>query len=334
MIETVKGPIKAECLGVVSAHEHLFIDMRGCVVKTGSEPDTFYEKIDIKNRGLTISDPYAILDNALIDDIDAAVYEMELFKNAGGCTIVDCTPDEIGRDVLALKKVSEKTGVNIIAGCGNYYDMAHPDFVKSESVEKLASRIRKDVTLGIGNSGIKAGVIGEIGTSATITENEKKVLKAAGIVGSETNLPIHIHTDLYTENGFYVIETLTKLGVKPEKICINHVDVLLRPDYIKALMDKGAYVEFDNFGKEFYLNRQRRFAYDLERIALLKELIEDGYKERILISNDICLKTMLRSYGGAGYSHILTTCKKMAEDMGIGKEYMEILTQNVKNFFE
>ena len=70
---------------------------------------------------------------------------------------------------------------------------------------------------------------------------------------------------------------MTSEGVAPEKICIDHVDVQPKPDYIRALMDRGAYVEFDNFGKEFYLSEERRFIYDLERIRLLKQLIEAGY---------------------------------------------------------
>lgn len=130
-----------------------------------------------------------------------------------------------------------------------------------------------------------------------------------------------------------MIDILTNRGAKPDKICIDHVDVLLRPDYIRALLDRGVYVEFDNFGKEFYVNEERRFAYDLERIKLLKRLIDEGYEKQILTCNDICLKTMWRKFGGTGYSHILNTVKLMALENGITeKQYMSILTENVKKF--
>ena len=113
------------------------------------------------------------------------------------------------------------------------------------------------------------------------------------------------------------------------------MDVLLRPDYIKALLDLGVYIEFDNFGKEFYVNKERRFAYDLERIMLLKQLIDSGYKDRILVCNDICLKSMWVSYGGQGYAHVLKTVKNMATENGIDeKTYMGLLTDNVKNFIK
>ena len=333
MIQTVLGPISEDKLGVCSSHEHIFIDMRGCVDVTGNEPPIFHEKIDMSNRAEVFSDPYAILDNALLDGVDDAVAEMEYFKAHGGNTIVDCTLDEIGRDPVALKEVAERSGVNIIVGCGHYYHKAHHPYVKHATVEELADEMRRDILEGIGDTGIKAGLIGEIGTSAVMSDDEKRVLAAAGRVSAETGKAIHVHTDLYTENGFEVIDILTREGASPDKICIDHIDVLLRPDYVRALLQRGVYVEFDNFGKEFYVNNDRRFAYDLERIHMLKALIDEGYADRILVCNDICLKTMWKKFGGTGYAHILRTVKQMAIENGIDESvYNAILTDNVKNF--
>lgn len=160
-------------------------------------------------------------------------------------------------------------------------------------------------------------------------------MTAAGIAGSHTGKAVHVHTDLYTENGGEIIKLLAGLGMQPEKICIDHVDVWLRPDYIRSLLDMGVFVEFDNFGKEFYVSKQRRFAYDLERIHLLKTLIDEGYQNRILVCNDICLKTMWKRYGGQGYAHILRTVKDMAVEHGISEStYLALLTENVQNFLQ
>lgn len=333
MITTVLGDITENELGVTSSHEHIFIDMRCCVDITGNEPECFNEKISAENRAEVFSDPYAILDNALLENVDDAISEVACFRKWGGNTIIDCTPDEIGRNPVALQEVSKRTGVNIILGCGHYYHKAHYPYVKNATIEQLADEIRKDIIEGIGDTEIKAGIIGEIGTSAKISEDERKVLTAAGIASCETGKAIHVHTDLYTENGFEVIDILTKEGANPEKICIDHVDVLLRPDYIRALLDRGVYVEFDNFGKEFYVSEERRFAYDLERVRLLKQLIDEGYGNKILVCNDICLKTMWRKFGGCGYAHILRAIKDMAIQNGISEnQYMSILTENVKKF--
>ena len=335
MITTVRGDISEDKLGVVSSHEHVFIDMRHCVEITGDEPSIFREPFKAEHRAEVHQNPYAILDNALQEGVENAVYELEYFKAFGGQTIIDCTLDEIGRNPLALREVSVRTGVNIIVGCGHYYQKAHAPYVKEASVECLADEIRKDILEGIHGTDVKAGIIGEIGTSATMTVDEKKVLRAAGIVGAETGKAIHVHTDLYTENGFEVIDILTNEGVNPNKICIDHVDVWLRPDYIRGLLDKGAYVEFDNFGKEFYVSEKRRFAYDLDRIKLLKTLIAEGYQKQILVCNDICLKSMWKTYGGLGYAHILRGVKEMALENGIDENtYFSLLTDNVKNFIK
>ena len=335
MINTVLGEINKSQMGVTSSHEHIFIDMRKCVDITGDESEYFYDKVTCENRAEMFAKPYAILDNALLDEFDLAVREMEYFKRSGGQTIIDCTPDEIGRDPLLLKKVSEESGVNIVLGCGHYYKKAHASYVKDASVELLASEMYKDITKGIGDTGIKAGVIGEIGTSQPIFDDEKKAVRAAGIVSAETGKAVHIHTDLYSENGYEIVDILTSEGASPERICIDHVDVLLRPDYIKDLLNMGVYVEFDNFGKEFYVSEKTRFAYDLERIKLLKNLIDDGYGKKILICNDICLKTMWRTYGGQGYAHILETVKYMALQNGIDENiYMSMLTDNVADFMD
>ena len=335
MITTVLGEISENELGVTSSHEHIFIDMRHCVDITGNEPPIFREPFKTEHRAEVCLDPYAVLDNALQEGIENAVYELEYFKAFVGQTVIDCTLDEIGRNPLALKEVSKRTGVNIIAGCGHYYHKAHAPYVKDASVAQLADELRKDILEGINGTDIKAGIIGEIGTSAVVSEDEKKVLISAGIVGAETGKAIHIHTDLYTENGFEVIDILTREGMSPEKICIDHVDVKLRPDYIRALLDKGVYIEFDNFGKEFYVSKERRFAYDLERIHLLKTLLDEGYGDKILVCNDICLKSMWKQYGGLGYAHILRGVKQMALENGIDENtYLSLLTKNVKNFIK
>ena len=333
MIQTALGEIKESELGVCSSHEHIFIDMRNCVDITGDESPEFYEKVKMSNLVECFSNPYGILDNALLQGIDDAVEEMLYFKKYGGNTVVDVTLDEIGRDPKALAEVSRRSGVNVILGCGHYYHKAHFPYVKDASVEMLAEEMRRDILVGIADTGIKAGVIGEIGTSAVMSEDEKRVLHAAGIVSRETGKAIHVHTDLYTENGYEIVDILTREGAAPEKICIDHVDVKLRPDYIRDLLKLGVYVEFDDFGKEFFSTGEKRFAYDLERIELLRTLISEGYGDNILVCNDICLKTMWKKFGGRGYAHILRDVRDMAVKSGIDdKDYCKIITDNVRNF--
>jgi phosphotriesterase-related protein len=340
-IQTVCGEIPVEKLGVTLAHEHLLIDLRALVDEPQTDKDVFYEKLRLDNRYQVYNDPYKIKDNAVIDNFEIAVRELEIFKAAGGDTVVDVTLDEIGRDPMALKALSERTGVQIVMGCGRYIDGALNEKLRSMTEKELAEEMIKDVTVGARGTGVKAGVIGEIGTSAVITPTERKNLTAAGIAAAETGKAIHVHTALYQDNGIEVVETLKKQNVPAEKIAIDHVDVLLREDYLLKLLDMGARVEFDNFGKEFYISPRSgglltsRFAYDLERAQLIAKLVKKGYLSQILITNDICLKSMLCAYGGNGYAHTLKTVKDMLLDEGLSEaQFQTLVVDNVAEFLK
>jgi phosphotriesterase-related protein len=112
--------------------------------------------------------------------------------------------------------------------------------------------------------------------------------------------------------------------VPPERIVICHIDVQIRLDYIRELLATGVFVEFDDFGKEFNLEPADRqgfaggaFARDTERAAAIGQLVRQGYQRQILVANDICLKCMLRRYGGQGYGHILEHILPMMVREGI-----------------
>lgn len=340
-IQTVCGEIKKEKLGVTLPHEHIFWDLRPVMEEPKEGLDVYYDKIRADNRYLCYEDPYTIQDNAFLDDENVAIREVELFKKAGGNTIVDVTLDDIKRNPTALKKVSEKTGVNIVMGCGHYIGSSHSADVEWKSERELADEIIRDITVGACGTDIKAGVIGEIGTSAEISKNEFKCLRAAGIASVETGKGIQVHTALYESNGLTVIDELTKLGVAPNKIVIDHIDVWLREDYLLKMLDRGAYVEFDNFGKEFYISPRPngllkgRFAYDLEKVKMVAKLVNKGYLKQILLTNDICLKTMFTTWGGNGYAHVLNTVKKMLLDEGVTqKQFETMMISNCADFLD
>jgi phosphotriesterase-related protein len=329
MITTVTGNICKEDAGLTLPHEHIFIDMRVPVSNDGACHSD--EKLSLNNRYKVFSDPYALIDNAWYTDENVALKELLLYKAAGGKTICDASPSDIGRNPHALKRLSEQSGVNIVMGCGHYTDGAHPRYLLEQSVNDVADDIIRDLTDGV--DGIKAGYIGEIGTSATVTENEWKVVVAAGIASVKTDSAIQIHTSLWERNGLAIIDKLTQLGVKPEKICIDHIDVDIREDYLFDLLNKGVYVEFDNFGKEFFMLPRNngwlrgRFAYDLERCQTIARLIKAGYEHRILVTNDLCLRSMLAEYGGNGYAHLINNVMPMLEYVGISESTIKGLTE-------
>ena len=333
-IMTVKGPISAEDAGLISPHEHIFIDITNEFIQYDpiSKRKLSREKVSISNLDVLSRNPFVVLDNLLLDEEEVAIDEVMRFRDAGGQTIVDVTNIGIGRDPEALRRISIRTGVNLVAGCGYYTQDTHPSDMELKTMDDIAEEMFCDIKDGINGTAIKAGIIGEIGTGKIIHENEKKVLTACGKIQKETGMGIHIHTYPWGDKGLEALDILKKNGAEVSKIAIDHIDVQFNMDYCREIMSKGAFIEFDNFGKEFYIDSRERkdyaggiFVTDLERVNALKEFIEGGFTDHILLTCDVCLKTLIHRYGGWGYDHILTNIVPMMREIGIDENAIETI---------
>ncbi len=339
MITTVRGDITSDGLKNILPHEHLFSDLRPLVAPIDDED--FYKPLSLSNFGKVTRNPYAILDNALIGDVDVVTNEVNAYKKSGGNLIADVTTLDFGRDPRLLLEVSQRTDVHIVAGCGFYIDGSVSEQNKALSKDEIKDIIITDLTKGINGTDIRAGVIGEIGTGMQMSDFEKKSLMAASEAQAETGYGMHIHACLWNREGLNALKFAVECGADAQKICVDHADVLLDEDYILGVLDMGAYIEFDDFGKEFYVDRKNRnlllgsFATDKERCQFIKKLIERGYTKQILVTNDICLKSMTHTYGGWGYDHVVTNIIPMMEDFGISANDIDtIMTQNPIRFLE
>ena len=320
-IVTVCGTMGASNCGMILSHEHMFIDLRNQAL-----PEAKGYRISVQDRAELLKNPYCMTDNLILDDINLASQEADLLIKNGCRTVVDCTLDDIGRNPLLLKQLSEKTGLNIVMGCGWYTGDTHTrDFV-SKSVDVLSAELIAEIRNGVGNTGIRPGVIGEIGTSKEISPAEWRAVEASAIAQKETGLALHVHIYPWSSNGTAVVQRLTDLNVSPERIVICHSDV--RPDwrYIRNLLESGVFVQLDNFGKEFTPGKRNfsdgNFATDEERARLAAKIIQEGFGNQLLLTNDICLKCMTSQYGGEGYSHIFKNIIPMISECGVSLEYL------------
>ena len=310
---TVNGVVRKENLGITTPHEHALIDISiqypgdrtpGCVGWDAKVSPQYYDAL--------MADCYMLRDNLILEDHDLAIEEISLFAKAGGKTFVDVTLGEIGRDVNFLKRLAAETGMHVVTCCGHYTYDAHPGQLKNMTVEEIADEMVKELTEGIDGTDIKAGIIGEIGTSTEIHPEEIRVLKASAIAHKKTGAPIMVHLSPWAQHGLFVLDLLEQEGVKPEHIAICHTDILLDTEDMKKIMDRGAYLEFDNFGKEFPIPcAYGRFPTDPERMEVFYELIDAGYAEHLLVSCDICLKNLLVTHKGPGYAHFVTKIADM-----------------------
>lgn len=347
---TVQGLINAEELGITLPHEHIFLDLRNQYREPSevTRKSIGEQKVDINNLDILRRNPLAIKDNLVINDVKLAEGELFRFKKAGGDSVVDVTNIGLGRDPKALRGISRVVGINIIAGCGYYYHDTHPEDMDEKTVEQIIDEMITDINAGIDGTDIKAGVIGEIGISEEMHSNEEKVLVAAAKASAVTGVGIQVHIFPWNKKGDYplgldALDILCSKGAKPEKIAINHVDVAIdfNLDYCKEICKRGAYAQFDNFGHEFYIDKSERkflpgpFATDVQRVDAIKKLIDLGFLSNILISSDICHKSLLHGYGGWGYDHILTNIVPMMKDKDITDTQINVLLkENPKNFLD
>ena len=255
-----------------------------------------------------MQNPYSSRDNLLVLDEQIAMKEARLYRASGGGTIVDATTIGIGRDPEGLARISRGSGINIVMGAGYYVGATHPMSLSGSSEDEIASDIVRDITTGVGNSGVKAGIIGEIGCSWPLTKNERKVLRGAAGAQRSTGAAISIHPGRYKEAPLEILEILKDSGADLNRVIMGHIDRTIDSvDGLLHLVATGCVLEFDLFGTEVSFHPWTNFDMpnDTTRMDLIKAMIDNGWADKIVISHDICTKHRLVKYGGHGYGYIL-----------------------------
>ncbi len=290
LVMTVTGPVPAGDLGKVLPHEHLFINLTKQIMIGG-----------------------------VINDADLIAQELAAFVEVGGRTIVDLTTNDNGRRATWLREVSQRTGVNIVMGCGYYREpYLNRNHVDELSIQELSEEIIREWRDGVADTGVRPGIIGEVGSEQHITSAEERVLRAAGLAHVATGLTVSTHAGRWP-NGLAQIAILGAEGVDPRRIVVGHCDTVPSPDYHEAVARTGAYVEFDTIrGSSFYSTERR--------IGFILNLIRLGFIERILLSHDVCLVPHLLAEGGTGFSYIHGRFSELLLEAGLNKAEIEQLT--------
>lgn len=291
-IQTVRDNINKDEIGITLSHEHLVIDL---------------ERVR-KNKDSTFG--YS----------DLIIKEIEKAKNLGVKTFVELTTNDMGRNVIELKKLSEKCNVNIIASTGFYLDEYHYDFINSKSKNFIADIFIKELTKGIDNTNIKAGIIGELATGSKIRNGEKKVLEAACIAQKELGCAVNTHCNLGTLANEQ-IKIFEENKVNPEKIILGHIDLSNDTEYMINILSKGYNIAFDTIGKINYLS-------DEKRLENLITLINKGYDKQILLSQDISRISYFTDEKYHGYTTIMKSFIPKLKENGVNEKIIENLLIN------
>jgi phosphotriesterase-related protein len=197
-VQTVTGRVAPDALGITLSHEHLVIDLRcafsepplelAYLADAGVTP----ELIPVLKQAAQSSRPNLVLEGDL-----SAVADLRRFRSLGGKTIVDLTSLGLHGDPLRLREISAESQVQVIAGCGYYRHIAQGDHVLSLSADEIADEIVKSLLVGIGDTGVQAGIIGEVGTSEPLHPFERESLIGSAKAQRETGAAINVHPDLW-----------------------------------------------------------------------------------------------------------------------------------------
>jgi predicted metal-dependent phosphotriesterase family hydrolase len=289
-VMTVRGPVAASSLGVTLPHEHLLAD-----IFLGFQPHREF----------------------LLNEIEPAVSELTQYADAGGRTLVELTNIGIGRDPVGLREISERTGVNIVMATGMYREPFYDPAVWKRTTNDLADEFERDINSGV-DGGIRAGIIGEIGVHERhISPVEERVHRAAARAQLRTGVAISTHS-MASPIGLAQLDLFEDEGVDLRRVVIGHADTYPRPDYHRALLARGAWVEFDTIHGLSDFETQRH-------ASMLKQLIDEGHLDRLLVSHDVSKTTHWTLYGGTGYTYVTTAFATVLETIGVSREQIETL---------
>ena len=337
-IQTVLGLINPDHLGVTSTHEHLFIDLQPIhsPPQESSAKSLYYEPLSQENIGYVRHYNLNNLDNTQLTDIDTAIKEATLYKRYGGEAIVDATSIGIARDPVGLLRVSHATGLHIIMGSSFYVDEAHPKNIANRSENDIAEEIVRDITEGVGPHRVKSGIIGEVGCSWPLTDNERKILRASSHAQRITGAAMLIHPGRNEIAPLEIIEILGLAGADLDRTIMGHLDrTVFERSTLTQIAQAGCYLEWDLFGKEisyYPWNPAIKMPSDGKRIEDIGWIISEGYQSKVVIAQDICSKDRLVAYGGHGYAYLPSQIAPRMREEGYSEESVHnILVDNPKS---
>ena len=210
-------------------------------------------------------------------------------------------------------------------GCGWYREAYYPAdlLVDRRSVDDLADELVREATDGVGDTGIRPGIIGEIGTDKPwVSAREERVHRAAARAARRTGLAITTHGVL-SAVGLDQLRIFEDEGVDPARVVIGHANSYPQLDHHLAIVDRGASVEFDFLGMSFTAVERHG---ESRVVDLLCELLARGHEDRILLSQDVCHDSQLLRYGGNGYTYLATTFLPRLRAAGVTDAEIEAMT--------
>jgi len=349
-VQTVLGPIDADDLGITLPHEHCLFDLSMWFAepKRSSERFRAHQPVTLENLGWVRYHPYNNSDNWIMLDEEVAIRELQRFSRFGGRSLVDMSNHGLGRDPEALARIARGTGLNIIMGSGFYLEPLWPEGLTEDG---MVESIVRDIEEGADGTGIRSGLIGEIGIERfgpdkPMTPGYLMALRATAQAQRQTGAPVNIHPGHSPDSPLEIVQYLANNGADVTRVAISHIDrTVFQHEMRVELAGTGCYLEYDMFSFEGWHQTRHVLSEDnplhvevpndAGRVAEIVQLVDAGFIDQILISHDHCSKHRLFSWGGPGYAHILENIVPLLLDRGLTQRQVQtIIVDNPKRFLQ
>jgi len=309
-VNSVRGAIDTADLGFTLMHEHILVGW----------PGIYRDYPELLGSNL----------------LETAVEELNRAKNSGIDTIVDMTTHDLGRNVAFVAEAAERTGMNIIACTGWWWDF--PRFFLGVNADRLAEVFIREIQVGISGTDIKAGILKSASDIPGVTPDTEVILRAIGRAHLETGAPIALHSYAPGQVGRAQLAVLKEEGVDLTRVKVDHSNDTLDLDYLTWLLDQGCYLGMDRY-PGWLVSAEAR-------TKTLKALMDAGYEKRLCPSHDYPIlyvisdhperkKRDFRKRNPHGHLYIHKVVFPQLLEMGVSERAInELFVDNPRRFFE
>ena len=304
-VMTVTGPISSDQLGFTLMHEHLYLDLFR----------------DVWGGGY-------------LNDPELTYQELMRYKNAGGVTLVGQTTGGLrGNDhvllpvkhAVAVRQMAERTGLNIVLGCGWYHETYYEPYLWRKKTDEIAEEMVNDLTEGIEGTDVRGGLIGEIGAHFTwLSPVEERVLRAAARAHKKTGITITTH-GYRGPVGLDQLDILEEEGVDLRRVVVGHSPSYPHHEYHAEIARRGAWISFDTMSAV-----ETAPPYEQQRrLRLIREIIDAGLIKQLLFSHNVCGEGDYYAHGGPGYAYISTRFLGRLHEIGFTEDqFHQVMVDN------
>lgn len=307
-VETVRGPVPVDALGMTLMHEHVFVLSRDSEANWPGEWDEEAE-------------------------VAGAVRQLRALREAGVTTIVDPTVEGLGRDVARVARVNAEVDLNIVVATGIYTYADLPGYFRYRPQEAMVERFVADIRDGVQGTGIKAAFLKCAIDSHGLMPGVERVLRAVAATHLETGAPVMVHTHPESRSALHVQRVLGEEGVEPARVILAHSGDGDDADHLSELAEAGFVLGMDRFGLEAFVAFERR-------VGIVAELCRRGYAGSMVLSHDACCyidwvdPAMRDAQPHWNYLHVLQDVVPALRERGVtDAQVQEMLVEVPRRYF-